>query len=329
MRKTQCRMACGDVLARLPWDQVDAKSWLGDWAPDATLARATRLSLGLELLSGHAPASGPAGVVEQALDRGRIVRAVSDLAPNPWLVGEWLACVEAGQRERGFADAAIAASSASLIEALRLAVAAERDRLAEAEFKALLDSGRIEFRLRADRHDFELPQEMSVSITGAAQPWARDSDGAAMQRSLFEPALRSADLNDFEHLVAGYLDEQTAVRWWHRNVARTQLGLQGWKRGKVYPDFVFALNAADGKTRLVLLETKGLHLKNEDSAYKQHLLERLTQAYHDERWHRVGSLQLEGGSAEAVVCDLVFDAAWRGTLAARHFSAPVPAENTS
>ena len=34
----------------------------------------------------------------------------------------------------------------------------------------------------------------------------------------------------------------------------------------------------------------------------------------------VGSLELEGGSTETVVCDLVFDGAWRGALASRHFN---------
>ena len=91
---------------------------------------------------------------------------------------------------RGFADAVIAASSGSLIETLRLAVGAECDRLAEAEFMSLLDSGRIRFRLRADRHDFELTLEMSVSnlegprlgrhVEIAAQhvgAWLVDDDG--------------------------------------------------------------------------------------------------------------------------------------------------------
>lgn len=309
-----------DVLARLPWPAVDTTGWLADWAPDATAARAGHLRLGLELLSGALPQAPVDEMIDRVLDRGRIVRAVSDLAPNPWLVWDWLAAVEVRLRARGFAEAALAASSASLIEALRVALQSERDRLAEAEFRALLDAGRIEFRLRADRQDYELPPDMTLQISGPAQAWTRDSDGAVMQRSLFEPAVRTADINGLEHLVAGYLDEQQALRWWHRNVAKAQLGLQGWKRGKVYPDFVFAMNAQDGVNRLVLLETKGLHLQGEDTRYKQALLERLTAAFRDERWQRVGSLELDGGSAEVVVCDLVFDAAWQGTLAARYFN---------
>ena len=309
-----------DVLARLPWHDLDTTPWLADWAPDATAGRASHLSLGLELLSGALPQAPTDDAIARVLDRGRIVRAVSDLAPNPWLVWDWLLAVERGLHARGFAESALAGSRASLIEALRLALQAARDRLAEVEFKALLDAGRIEFRLRADSQDYELPQDMTLQVSGAAQLWARDSDAAVMQRALFEPAVRTADINEFEHKVAGYLDEQQAVRWWHRNVAKAQLGLQGWKRGKVYPDFVFAMNTTDGTHRLVLLETKGLHLQGEDTTYKQALLARLSAAFSDERWQRVGSLELDCGSADTLVCDLVFDAGWRGTLAARHFN---------
>ena len=256
------------------------------------------------------------------LDRARIVRALGDLAPNPWHVWHWLQVAEQRLRAAGFAEAALAASSASLIETLRLGVAAERDRLAEGVFRRLLDAGQIEFRLRADAADYELPEFWSTQVTGPAQAWRRDSDAQAMAKSLYEPALRMPDINDFEHKVAGYLDEQQAVRWWHRNVARSQVGLQGWRRGKVYPDFVFALDTAAGATRVVLLETKGLHLGGEDTQYKQALLASLSAAYRDERWHSVGSLELAGGSEQAVTCDLVFDAGWMGALAARYFAEP-------
>ena len=316
-----------DVLARVPWDEFDTTGLAAQWAPDARRIAGGHLSIGLDLLAGGVPESVPEGVPEEGgddrrLDRARIVRALSDLAPNAWHVWQWLQVVEQRLRAAGFAEAALAASSASLIESLRLGVASERDRLAESVFKRLLEAGQIEFRLRADTADYELPETWSAQLTGPAQAWVRDSDAQPMAKSLYEPALRLPDINDFEHKVAGYLDQQQAVRWWHRNVAKAQAGLQGWKRGKVYPDFLFAIDAAAGATRLVLLETKGLHLGGEDTQYKQALLASLSAAYRDERWQRVGSLELTGGSAQDVVCDLVFDAGWTGTLAARYFARP-------
>ncbi|MDP1646821.1 MAG: DEAD/DEAH box helicase family protein [Rubrivivax sp.] len=311
-----------DVLARVPWQDFSAEGLARQWAPDAARGGTGHLSIGLDVLSGAVPADLPAeGDAGRTLDRVRIVRALSDLAPNPWHAWTWLAAVEQRLLAAGYAESALAASTASLIERLRLDVQAERDRLAEVEFKALLDAGRIEFRLRADAADYELPQHYTIETTGSLQPLVRDSDGHPMEKSLLEPALRTADLNEFEVKVAGYLDQQQAVRWWHRNVAKAHVGLQGWKRGKVYPDFVFAMDTARDTRRLVLLETKGLHLAGEDTVYKQGLLSSLGAAFRDERWQRVGSLALEGGSAEELICDLVFDAAWQGTLAERCFSA--------
>jgi type III restriction enzyme len=316
-----------DVLSRVPWHNLDTTRLAQHWAPDAALAGATgsgHLSIGLELLQGWVPTSQrDLGEEAHTLDHAHVVRSLADLAPNPWLAWAWLQEVHARLMAAGFAPEAVARSSASLIERLRLDVQAERDRLAEAVFMELLQQGRIEFRLRADPADFELPHTEALQTTGQWLPLVRESDGGSMEKSLLEPALRTPDLNDFEVKVAGYLDQQQAVRWWHRNVAKAQLGLglQGWKRGKVYPDFVFALDTAEGTTRLVLLETKGAHLAGEDTAYKQALLQRLSTAYSDERWKHVGSLELAGGTDQELICDLVFDQAWRGELAQRYFSA--------
>lgn len=219
---------------------------------------------------------------------------------------------------RGFAERQLAASANSLIETLRIDLEAERDRLAQAEFERLVDAGKIEFSLRADATDYELPTDQSLLLATPPKALLR-SDGRPAQKSLLEPALHTPDMNNLEAAVAGYLDEQAALRWWHRNVARTQYGLQGWQRHKVYPDFVFAHVSGAGAARMVLLETKGLHLQGADTAYKQALFERLSQAFADRRFASAGELVLEGGR-EHLVCDLVFDQGWRGVLDSRHFS---------
>lgn len=53
------------------------------------------------------------------------------------------------------------------------------------------------------------------------------------------------------------------------------------------------------------------------------MLDRLTTAFRDERFASAGELVLEGGR-ERLVCDLVFDQAWRGTLDKRYFGAASP-----
>jgi type III restriction enzyme len=58
---------------------------------------------------------------------------------------------------------------------------------------------------------------------------------------------------------------------------------------------------------------------SDDTAYKQAMLARLTQAFKDERWQQVGQLALAGQDRQELVCDLLLDQAWRGTLEARVF----------
>ena len=127
--------------------------------------------------------------------------------------------------------------------------------------------------------------------------------------------------NDFESDFACYLDGKAAIGWWHRNVAKTQYGLQGWKRNKVYPDFVFLKTTNEGKPTLVVMETKGAHLKNEDTTYKQQLFSQLTKAYSGAKLMQAGELELTDANGGRVVCDLVFDENWKNTLNQSQFLA--------
>ena len=311
-----------DVLAQLPWHELDLAALAHEWAPDARGSTAGHFEIGLDILNAAAvpqAGSGPAAA-SVALDRARIVRALIDLAPNAWLVWSWVDAVVARLVATGHREAVLAASADALVERLRIDVERERDRLAEGVFAALVGEGRIEFRLRADAADYELPREATLALTAKPRPLMRP-DARGIEKSLLEPALHTPDMNELEAAFAGYLDEREALRWWHRNVARTQYGLQGWRRHKVYPDFVFARVTGAGGTQIVVMETKGLHLQGPDTAYKQALLDRLSKAFRDDRGPAVGELVLEYG-AEDVVCDLVFDAAWRGVMNERYFGTP-------
>jgi type III restriction enzyme len=124
-------------------------------------------------------------------------------------------------------------------------------------------------------------------------------------------------LNDYEYDVACYLDEQKALRWWHRNVAKAQVGysLQGWKKQKFYPDFIFALARDNGSNRMVVLETKGDHLNNPDTAYKKKLMEICTGAFKFEPSSTAsGELELISDDGTTVSCSLIFQNNWNTEL---------------
>ena len=311
-----------DVLALLDWDALNVDALAMAWAPDLQASGAQHLTIDLSILSRDARAQQTQDAAQtEALDRARMVRSLLDLAPNAWLVWAWVDQVVQRLMRQGMAESVLARSVSSLIERLRIDIEKERDRLAQAVFNRLVDEGSVQFSLRADAMDYELPHVAEL-LLASQPPVLQRPDARAVEKSLLEPALHTPDMNDLEVAVAGYLDQRAALQWWHRNVARTQYGLQGWRRHKVYPDFVFGVVNQNGQTRTVLMETKGLQLEgNSDTHYKQALLARLTQAFKDERFARAGELTLEGQDRAEVVCDLVFEGDWRGTLEHRYFSA--------
>lgn len=306
-----------DIISSLDWSQLDIDALLAGWVPGVSGIQAQQIDITLEVLHREDGfASQAVTSLTQQLDRARLVRGLLDIAPNAWWVWTWAdAVVE--RLLQSYSETQLAAASASLLERLRVDVEAERDRLAMEVFIAGVATGRIEFALRADTLDYEIPEGFSLPLSGDLQTLTR-KDGHAVEKSLFEPALTVLTDSGLERDFACYLDGQAALQWWHRNVARTQYGLQGWKRHKVYPDMVFARLDSAGLSRLVVMETKGLHLAGSgDTHYKQNLLNQLSAAFRDERFTKAGTLALEGGETR-LTCDLLIDQAWEGA-AAKYF----------
>jgi hypothetical protein len=79
--------------------------------------------------------------------------------------------------------------------------------------------------------------------------------------------------------VVVYLAGEKALTWWHRNVVRSQYGLQGWKKARIYPDFIFAIQTEGEAKRITVPETKGDQLDNLYTAYKREVLSFLSGAF--------------------------------------------------
>jgi len=104
------------------------------------------------------------------------------------------------------------------------------------------------------------------------------------------------------------------LKWWHRNVARHQYGLQGWRRAKVYPDFIFAVSPKGGLSKLVVLETKGDQLDNLDTAYKRELLRVMSDNFAWDTTVPAGKLDLIQANGETVECTLILMSEWQTKL---------------
>ena len=137
-------------------------------------------------------------------------------------------------------------------------------------FKKDAANGRIQFHLRLDGGDWRMPFHMDTTAPENA-PQVFSQSGGPLGKSLFVPVYQQ-DLNADEREVAVYLDAEQALSWWHRNVARSQYGIQGWQGRRIYPDFVFAVGSDGKPERITVLETKGDHLDNIDTGYKRELM---------------------------------------------------------
>jgi type III restriction enzyme len=144
-------------------------------------------------------------------------------------------------------------------------------------------------------------------------------------KSLFSPVY-TAEYNKDEAEFACYLDEVKALQWWHRNVAKAgQYFVQGWRKSKVYPDFVFALIGGDSKRKLVVMETKGDQLRgNLDTEYKRRLLKVITDNFAFENVVKAGELELVVDKDTSVACDLVLISEWKTEVPNRYFGDQSP-----
>jgi type III restriction enzyme len=94
-----------------------------------------------------------------------------------------------------------------------------------------------------------------------------------LEKSMFQPQYLS-NYNGLERQVAFAINNKDVVEWWHRLAVRgTEYSVQGWKRERIYPDFLVKLEAGKtGMERLYFIESKGEHLSgNKDTDYKQRL----------------------------------------------------------
>ncbi len=213
---------------------------------------------------------------EERLALDYFVRRLIDVVPNPWQAARVAACFIEQHSNSGHDDSTLLNNRIYLAEVLLGRVKKTIDDKAEAVFRGKVGQNEIRFHLETDeRLDYALDKSFEVFVASQERS-LQDEDGRLIQQSLFEPVYESG-FNGLEQDFALYLESSNAIYWWHRIATRQAYSLQGWRRQRVYPDFV-ACQKGNGK--LLILETKGIHLKgNEDTNYKKKLLETLESTY--------------------------------------------------
>ena len=177
-----------DVLSRIDWRGFDPEHIAAGIPENAQAADAQVRRIGLteegdvsETIAGTAEVA--------AFDPVHAVRMMLDIVPNPFLGREIVGRLLDALRARGFDDRKLGGIARLVVEELRKGLDRERDRRAEALFKEGVEGGRIQFRLRLDGRDWQMPSQLDTSEPPGSRQFLTQS-GGPLQRSLFEPVYR-------------------------------------------------------------------------------------------------------------------------------------------
>jgi type III restriction enzyme len=160
----------------------------------------------------------------------------------------------------------------------------------EAAFNRLFDGDKIQFYLACKECRFTIPDSIELKAIGQLEE-LKHANGDPMERSLFDFIEREGK-NEYERKIALCLDRNADVLWWFRNrVGPEHFSVQGYKRQRMFPDFVVQ-QAYEGKkfNYVLVLESKGEHLEgNPDTTYKRNVAEFFTKAGHKVSWQKLGA----------------------------------------
>lgn len=235
-----------------------------------------------------------------------LTRHLIDIVPNPWVaheIGDKLLDKLLSKNDKKL----VASNFVFIAEELRKCLTEEKDRLAKKVFLNLIEKDILRFLVIGDL-GFRFNTRKEVST--ASKHFYRH-DGEPLQKSLFEFVADDEFDSKEERKVAWYLEKQEKLFFWHRNIQRSEYAIQGWRKHKIYPDFIFTTeeNGLDKFNDVYILETKGLHLKNEDTAYKKSIFDLCTvQA------KKANNKQLSLLKDKEYVFELLYEDEWESKL---------------
>ncbi len=296
-----------DILSQINWNEIDVEP-VKNLTLSSLETKEQELTVGLsseieEVIQVSDSTSLNGGF---DVDTLFITRHIIDVIPNPWVAHE-IADNVLGSLIKKHKDKKIVANNiVYIIEELKKTLIKERDRLAENIFKDMITKKKIYFFLLSDKGAYELPR--SITVRKNLKRLVRD-DNAQIQRSLFE-FVPEDDMNQLEQYVAIYLDEQEKLLWWYRNMSRQDYYIQGWKKNKIYPDFVFTTKEEqkdNDYNDIYVIETKGIHLKNEDTDYKKNVFELCNEIGSKKEWKEINSEFGEKG----IEFQVIFEDEWK------------------
>ncbi|WP_241494608.1 hypothetical protein [Bacillus coahuilensis] len=276
-----------DILSRINWDEVSLIEFRNlslslEDREDVTI----NIGLSQNVSELIDPSYGTKTKSKLNIDKLLITRQIANLVPNPWVAHSFSNSVIEILKER-YTDEEIANNQAYVAEELKKLIEKERDKLAENVFRNLIEEGKVKFLL--EERKGRIPTKLT-KVKRKAKKLIRE-DGEPIQKSLVEPVIED-DFNGLEKPVAVCLDTKEKLLWWYRNIARVDYSIQGWKKNKIYPDFLVTKKHKtkdNDYSTLYVLETKGDQLiGNLDTNYKQDVFKLCNELGRKTSWNVLG-----------------------------------------
>ncbi|TRZ88253.1 MAG: DEAD/DEAH box helicase [Methanosarcinales archaeon] len=297
-----------DILSRINWNMVNFDG-LMNISLSEIKAKEENVTIGIsvdtkKLIETKEILFGEGGL---KIDNVFITRQILDIVPNPWVAFD-MAKKVIDIFLKKYDEQILANNLVFIIDELRKHLEKESDRLAESVFREQISKKAMFFFLLHGKGGYELPSRIKVKKN--SKPLVRN-DYTPLQRSLFE-FVEEEKFNDAEKAVALYLDEQEKLLWWYRNLSRIDYYLQGWKKNKIYPDFILSeidSNVKDDYSKIFVIETKGWHLKNEDTDYKKNIFEFCNKLGIQKNW-----TELNTEFDEKIEFQVIFEDEWKAKI---------------
>lgn len=209
--------------------------------------------------------------LESTIDFSLMARQLMDKIPNPWQATQIINDVVNDLRGSN-SESIIAKNSVYIVDEIKKHCFTWVLGKSENIFKHKLETGVIFLKLVAEPY-LNLNWQMANSIDVAIS--SNESPINNLNKNIFQPQYKGLYDSGYEYKIATYINQSEAVKWWHRlGVKGTEYYVQGWKRDKIFPDFLVYLQNSKGKTTFQFIETKGDHLKgNPDTEYKEKVFE--------------------------------------------------------
>ncbi len=296
-----------DLLSQLDWLALDINVIADSIETNVQSPSSHNLRLGLEVLtqSGRESISPRETEDRLAFDTVHATRTIVDIVGNAWVAREVLHRLMTRLTDRGFSLIALGKASAYILDELRKGLTRFQDLLAEKTFRLHVAAGRIQFRLRTDLLNWEMPFEISTDQPESGKLLFRSKDAKPVGLSLFMPVDERNTTGSRQSLLV--LGRRVGYSMVEAERCPMSYGLQGWRKQRDCPDFIFAIQKAGSGDRLIAIETKGDFLGGDDTIYKQQMLELLSSNYRFENVKVQGELELVVDDYTVGVCDLVLE----------------------